>query len=200
MNREKIMIKLVLLPWIGFFISLSSSALAEKADRFKPVNLESNRMTVDDINKVSVFEGNVVLTQGTLTIRADKLIVRQDKEGFQSGTALGKPASFRQKREGVNEYVEGYAERIEYDAKLDRVDLYIQARLKRDNDEVNGEHITYDGRSQFYTVSGDKAFVRGRETKGRVRATIIPKKKGAEIPAETIGGKPIFSEFYSGFN
>ena len=90
-------------------------ALAEKADRDQPVNIEADRLTVDDRNKVHIFEGGVILTQGTLVIRGDKLVVTQDAAGFQNGvaTAAGKGlATFRQRRDGSTEYVEGEAERI----------------------------------------------------------------------------------------
>ena len=76
-------------------------ARAERADRDKPVNVEADRMLADDGKQTVVFEGRVVLTQGTFVLRADKLTVRQDKEGFQSGVATGSPATFRQKRDGV---------------------------------------------------------------------------------------------------
>src|SRR5512134_2665815 len=91
----------VLLTW------LSAPAGAEKADKEKPINLEADRVSIDDAKKVSVFEGSVVLTQGTLVIRADRMIVREDAQGFNHGTAYGNPVTFRQKREGVDEYIEG---------------------------------------------------------------------------------------------
>src|SRR5689334_570309 len=80
-------------------------AQAERADRTKPVNLEADRVTVDDAKQIATFDGNVILTQGTLVIRGDKMIVQQDADGFQRGTAFGNLASFRQKREGYDEYI-----------------------------------------------------------------------------------------------
>lgn len=77
-------------------------AHAEKADRSKPVNIEADKVTVDDKNKIHIFEGHVILTQGTLTIRSDKLVVTQDMEGYQRGVATGGDgglARFRQKRD-----------------------------------------------------------------------------------------------------
>src|ERR1700741_2892344 len=88
-------------------LALTLPAAAEKADRDKPVNLEADRVTIDDAKQLAVFEGNVVLTQGTLQIRGDRMEVRQDKEGFKQGTTWGTPAFFRQKREGYDEYIEG---------------------------------------------------------------------------------------------
>ena len=97
---------------------------AERSDRDKAINIESDRVTVDDAKEISVFDGNVVLTQGTLTIRGDRLEVRRDKEGFKHGTVWGKRALFRQKRDGVNEWVEGTAERVEYDSRADKVQFF----------------------------------------------------------------------------
>ena len=81
----------------------ATGAIAEKADRGKPVNLEADKVTVDDRNKVHVYEGNVILTQGTLIIRAATVVVTQDLEGYQRGVAYAPPgglAKFRQKSEG----------------------------------------------------------------------------------------------------
>ena len=85
---------------IALFVLLASSlALAEKADSDKPIDLEADNMTVNDAKKTSIYTGNVVLTQGTLEIHAEKLIVREDSEGFQHSTSTGSPTTFRQKME-----------------------------------------------------------------------------------------------------
>lgn len=153
------------------------AALAEKADRDKPVNIEADRMNYDDLRRVNVFEGNVTLTQGSLIIRTDRLTVRQDAEGFQRGLAEKGPggfAYFRQKREGLDEFVEGWGERIDYDARTDRAELSIRARILRGADEVRGNVITYDARTEFYNVVGGRDNSAGAGD-GRVRAVIAPK-------------------------
>lgn len=158
---------------------------AEKADRDKPVNLEADTVFLDDAKQISTYQGNVRLTQGTLLIRADRLVVTQDAGGFQHGTAYGNPASFRQKREGLDEYIEGYALRIEYDAKTDKVQLFTQARMKRNQDEVRGNYIAYDGKTEFFQViGGGKEAAATNNGQGRVRAVIQPKPKpGAATPS-----------------
>jgi lipopolysaccharide export system protein LptA len=157
---------------------LAGPALAEKADRTKPINLESDRMQVNDATKTSVFEGNVLMTQGTLSIRADKVTVRQDKDGHQYGSAVGNPAVFRQKRDGAEGYVQGEAQRIEYDGKADRVELFNRARLLREPaDEVRGNYISYDSRTEYFTVTGGTSA--GDTPAGRVHAVIQP-RTGAE--------------------
>lgn len=161
---------------------LVQPVMAERADRNKPVYLEADRATVEDVNRkeasrVSIFTGNVVLTQGTMRISADKVVMKEDLNGFRYATATGDLVSFRQKRDGLDEYVEGWSERAEYDSKTDKIELFRQARLKRGSDEVQGDYISYDMTSEFFKVIGSTE--RGVETgpNKRVRITIQPKNK-----------------------
>lgn len=158
------------------------SAKAEKADREKPTQVEANRMTSDEARRISIFEGNVVLTKGTMQLQAERIVVREDADGFQHATATGSPVRFRQKSdprggaEGV--WIEGQAGRVEIDEKSERVELHEGARVTRDQDEVRGSTILYDQRSEFFSVSSAKD-----APDSRVRAVIQPKKPEAEAPA-----------------
>lgn len=163
-------------------------ARAEKADREKPINLEADRVTVDDIKQISTFEGKVVLTQGTLVIRGDRMEVRQDNEGFKYGTTWGNLAYFRQKREGFDEYVEGWAERIEYDGRADKVQMFVRASMKRGQDEVRGNYISYDADTEFFRVIGGNKTA-DADSPGRVRAIMQPKSK--DKPAVTAPSVPL---------
>lgn len=151
--------------------------LAERADRDKPIHLESDQATVQDANKLATFTGNVVFTQGTLVIRADKMTVKEDANGFQYATAFGNLASFRQKRDGKDDYIEGWSERMEYDGKADKVQLFKKARLKRGHDEVHGDYIAYDAINEFFQVTSNNGTSTQTNADGRVRAVIQPKKK-----------------------
>jgi lipopolysaccharide export system protein LptA len=152
-------------------------AHAERADRAKPVNIEADRLSLDDLKKESVFEGNVTLTQGSLMLRADRVVVRQDEQGFNYAFATGDPAYFRQKREGFDEYIEGYAQRLEYDGKQDKVEMFTNARVKKGIDEVRGDYISYNAVTEFYEViGGGAAAASPTNPQGRVRAVIQPKR------------------------
>jgi len=164
----------------------SLSAHAERADREQPLNIEADRMTADDVKQTAVFEGRVVATQGSMVLRADRLIIQKDAQGFEHATAFGNPATFRQKREGVDEWIDGEALRIEYDGSRQFVELFDKAHLTRDKDEVRGSYISYDSRADFYTVKGDRdaATPRGGsgDTRVRVRITPKPKEEGKAAP------------------
>ena len=149
-------------------------AHAEQADSTKPIEIEANRMSADDARRMNVFEGNVVVTRGTLNIRADRIVVRQDAEGNQFATATGNPVRFRQRqdpkppeKEGV--WMDGEAKRIEIDEKSGKIELFEDARVNRGGDEVKGDYILVDQRSDFFSVTP------GKGSDGRVRATIQPK-------------------------
>lgn len=180
-QRIKLLLSLMLLL-------ASPLALAEKADRDKPIDIESDTLTNNDAKKTSIYTGNVILTQGTLEIHADKLIVREDSEGFQHSTSTGNPTTFRQKMEGKEEYIQGSGQRIEYDGRMDKVQLYVKAWVKRGLDIVHGEYIMYDANAEFAEVIGGPQAATASNPKGRVRAVIQPKsvKNAATKP----GGAP----------
>lgn len=166
-------------------------ALAEKADREKPTHIESNRMSSDDAKRMSIFEGNVVLTKGTVRVLADRIVVRQDADGYQFATATGNPVRFRQRGDPKGDrpavWTEGEALRLEIDDRNEKIELFERARVKRDQDEVNGEYIFLDQRTEYFSVSSGKGAPRpgaaapAGET--RVRAVIQPKVKPADPPA-----------------
>ncbi len=163
-----------------FYFLMTAAAMAEKADRDKAIHIESDRVTVNDVKQISVFDGNVVLRQGTMMIRGDRMEVRQDKEGFKQGTVWGKRAHFRQKREGVNEWIEGWAERVEYDSRADKVQLFTRAAMKRGDDDVSGDYISYDAVSEFFQVIGGGAKAASNNNpEGRSRVVLQPRAKGA---------------------
>ncbi len=159
---------------------LAGPALAEKADKDKPTSIEANKMSSDDARRMSVFEGNVVLTKGTVVVRADRIVVRQDADGFQFATAYGNPVRFRQKgdpkgdKQGV--WTEGEALRVEIDDRNERVELFERARVTRDQDVVNGEYIFLDQRTEFFSVSAAKGTAPA-SPESRVKAVIQPKTK-----------------------
>lgn len=162
---------------------------AEKADRDKPIDLEADSLTQNDAKKISTYTGNVVLTQGTLAIRADKLIVREDSEGFQHSTSYGDPTTFRQKLEGKDAYITGSGQRIEYDGRMDKVQLYVKAWVKRGEDIVHGDYIMYDANSEYAEVIGGPRAATADNPKGRVHAVIQPKSKTAPDAVPTKSGE-----------
>jgi lipopolysaccharide export system protein LptA len=164
-------------------------AWAEKADKDKPMNVEADNLRYDDLKQTTVITGNVVLTKGTILIRGAKAEVRQDPQGYQYGMVTGeagKRANFRQKRDGVDEYIEGEAELIEYDGRTDTLKFSRQAQLRRYrgsalNDEFNAGVIVYNATTDVFSLDGATGVGASSSSgqpgvpAGRVRATLTPK-------------------------
>ena len=161
---------------------LAQSAFAERADRDKPLQLEANRISIDDAKKIQILEGDVVVIKGTMVLRADRVVVTEDQYGFQKGVATGGKdglARIRQKREGREEYIEGEGERIEYNTNTEVAELFQRAWVKSGEDQVKGDYIWYDAISEKYLVTAGKS----SDSKGqpaRVRAIIQPKNKAPQ--------------------
>ena len=167
---------------LALVLLTSMPALAERADRDKPMLLEANRVTIDDAKKIQILEGDVVVTKGTMMLKADRIVITEDQYGFQKGVAFagkGGLARFRQKREGKDEYMEGEAERIEYNSNSEIAELFHRAFVKSGDDQVKGDYIWYDAVNEKYLVTAGES----RDPKAappRVRAVIQPRNKDSE--------------------
>jgi lipopolysaccharide export system protein LptA len=166
------------------------AVLAEKADRSKPMNVEADALKYDDLKQISVFTGKVVITKGSIVIRGARVEVRQDGDGYQFGTVTSEPgrlAYYKQKREGLDEFIEGEAEVIEYDGRADRVRFVRSAQMRRLRgatlaDEMSGSLIVYDNSNDTFTVDGGAAPSGSVTPAGRVRAVLTP-RSAASAPA-----------------
>lgn len=175
------------------FVCHVPCALAEKADRDKPINFQGDSLGGNTDTKISDLIGNVVITQGTLTIHADRIQFHQNPDNSVSATATGNPVSFREKRDGADEYYEGYAQRIVYDGTKRIVELFDRALLKRTGDELRGNYISYNAETNVYKAEGrpdSKSPAAGEPSLGsRVRGVFLPQPKEGKDAKETKDSK-----------
>jgi len=160
-------------------VAAATAAQAEKGDREKEIQVLADRLAADDAKKEAVYEGNVIVTQGTMRITSARIVVREDPEGYRTYIATGAPVTFRQKRDKVDDWIDGSAERAEFDDRNDLLKLYNGARLKSSQGELTGDFISYDRGKEFFEVTS-AAPGRTPAAGSRVKATIIPQKKGAD--------------------
>jgi lipopolysaccharide export system protein LptA len=186
-------------PWAG----------AEKADREKPINFSGDTGDANLQARGGALSGNVVITQGTLSIHADRIVFKQNADNSLSATAYGDPVAFRQKRDGFDEYFEGYAQRVEYDGAQEFLELFDRALLKRGQDEIRSNYISYNAGTELFKAEGRADTSPGAPGPGsRVRGTFQPKselpgpgkardgpkdagKAGAKGPAPAVAEPPV---------
>jgi lipopolysaccharide export system protein LptA len=200
MNRAKAV------AWIASALAACLAALsaqAERADRQQSTLIVADHQTVDDLKQVSIFTGHVVLTKGTIRVTGERMEYREDPEGYQYAIVTVPSdalATFHQRRDatrpGVEETIDGVAERIEYDNRADTVKLFSRAVVRRfENgvmrDEFTADQIVYDARTSHYDLTssdskpGSRVFARIAP-----RAPQSPPKQEAPKPAEPGGGVP----------
>lgn len=172
--------------------------MAERADSEKPTQIDARRGQYNDLKQTGWYDGGVLMVKGSLRIEGTRMEFRKDPEGYEFAVIVGtrdKPATFRQRRDstrpGIEEFVEGRAERIEYDGKAETMKLINQAswrRLENDQprDEIVGNQIVYDSRNATYDAASD-----GKSGDGRVRTIIAPRRDPAPTPAPAVPAAPL---------
>lgn len=172
------------------FLGLTAlGASAEKADASKQAILDANDVMVDSVRQTMTMSGNVIVTKGTLLLKAEKALIKQSPEediNVVLNAGAGKPASFRQKRDGGPDlWIEGEAQRIEYDERTARVKLFGAARIRqiegtRVTDDIQSEYISYDSMREVFDAGNDASGA-SKPGGGRVRMILAPRK--ARAPA-----------------
>jgi lipopolysaccharide export system protein LptA len=172
-------------------LALVAAAHAERADRLQRINIDADLSHVDVQGQAVTYTGNVIISRGTLVIRAARVEVRELPSGYYTAVAFGaagKPATFRQKRDGVDEFFEGEAERLEYDGRSNLIRFVNKAELRQLRgatlaSDTSGDLIVYDATTEKITVSGNSAKPTALNPGGRVRSVLIP-REGTEAAAE----------------
>ena len=157
-------------------LAIGVPARAEQSDRNKPINFSGDSGDANLQARGGALTGNVIITQGTLSIRADRIVFKQNNDNSLSATAYGNPVAIRQKRDGVDEYYEGYAQRVEYDGAKELVELFDRALLKRGQDEIRSNYVSYNTATEVFKAEGREGSVPDPAGPGaRVRGMFQPR-------------------------
>ncbi len=157
--------KLILLTTL---MMTSVSAFALKDDTNKPINIESDNQSLDMENSVVTFTDNVVITQGSILIKAQKVVIKRPPEDSgkkETVEAFGSPVTFHQILDD-GKPVDGKANQVHYDLGTEFLTLTGNAELKQLDSKINGNHITYDVKKQQLKANGSR--------KSRVKTVLIP--------------------------
>ena len=175
--------------------TLPGAALALSTDRDQPVHIEADRGELDDVKGVTIYEGRVVVTQGSIKITGDRVVLHyDDQRDISRAEAVGKPATYQQLSDGESEPLKARALRMDYQVKDGVIDLYDDASVLQSGNSLFGNRITYDTLNERVKAS------RSGSGEDRVRVILTPKAKdggrdakkdGAPAPAK---GQPAKAE------
>ncbi len=183
MQRVRAALHGALLVACALSATVAAPARAEKADREKPINFSAEQPAEVDFEKrIGTLKGNVVITQGTMTIRADRIDFKQNPDNSLSATATGNPVSFRQKKDDSDEYYEGFAQRAVYDGQKQLLELFDRALLKQGSDEIRSNYVSYNSATGIFKAEG-RPDAPGIEGPGdRVRGVFQPRSESPLSP------------------
>jgi lipopolysaccharide export system protein LptA len=188
----------LLLVLAGLAAGAATGAFAAQADRNQPIRIEADAMRYDDVHQTSVFTGNVVVTKGSIVIRAGTVDLRQSPDGYQYATAIaaaGGTATFHEQLDSApgqpDQSMDGSAQRIEYDGKTGVVTLRGKAVLSRLiggklADRSEGSVIAYNQITDVFTVDGGAQGATSSNPTGRVRVMITPQPAGSASKPSTV--------------
>jgi lipopolysaccharide export system protein LptA len=167
------------------------AARAEHADRTQEIQVQATDARADHAQQTAEFSGDVVVSQGTLEIRAEHVQMRAGAHGERLGVAFGKagvPVRFRQRGDRPGEWNEGQADRVEYDSMANEVRLIGAASLRNLSgttvtQSVVGDTITYDtARDTVSSTGADRRALLPQPAAPARRVTIVfaPRVSGAD--------------------
>ena len=211
-QRVAVALRMSLMVVCAMAAMVTAPARAEKADREKPINFSAEQPAEVDFEKrVGTLRGNVVITQGTLTIRADRIDFKQNADNSLSATAYGNPVSFRQKKDDSDEYFEGYAQRAVYDGQKQTaravrsraaeagqatryaaITFRTTARRASSRPRAARTHRASRGRARGCAACSSRARTRRSSPKGRSKGDangVAMRGAGKEAPAPAKGGQ-----------
>ncbi len=177
-SRMKVVLSHLLLYFILFCMPVSLMALS--SDRDQPINLEADSADIDDLKGISIYTGNVILTQGSMIIKSHKLTLYTDKNNhLEKAVAVGtkkKLATFKQRPEGKDKDFRARAVTMIYFLNQDKIHLIKQAYVWQAGDTFSGDKIIYDTKKETVVASSIKN-KNGKPVSNaaRVRVTIQPK-------------------------
>lgn len=152
----------------------AGGAHALSTDREEPILIEAKTAEADNRTQVTIYRGDVIITQGTLRITGDTVwIYYSDSNTITKAISEGAPAKFRQLPDGKDDYMTADAERMEYHADQDLIRLIGNARYGEGADKITAPRIDYDSRlGRAKAGPGDAG-----SGSDKVKITITPKKK-----------------------
>ena len=146
-------------------LSTSLSSYALKGDTDQPINIDSGSQSLDMNSNVVTFSDNVVITQGSIKVTADKVTIIRQEGKKETLEASGSPVTFQQTLDN-GKPVNGKGNSVHYDLNSEFLTLVGNAELKQQGSFIKASKITYDvKKQQLKANSGNKS---------RVKTILIP--------------------------
>lgn len=173
--------KCCLLFFISLCAALSFNAQAKTTDKDAPLHIEANQMEMREKENISVYNGNVIITKGSLKITGEKIVIKSNDGSLKSVQINGEPATFFQIND-LDEAISAESYFMNYIADTGVLVLKEKAQLQKNKNNFTSEHIIYDTLKDIVKAGGTQATSGANADKSsskppRVKITIHPEPK-----------------------
>jgi lipopolysaccharide export system protein LptA len=169
----------IMITWAGLFFTVSAWALS--TDKDQPIEIEANSADLDDEKGVTIYRGNVILTQGSVRMTGDTMTVYFTNDELDTLIMEGQPARYKQLPDGSKIYDEAEALRMEYYELKNMIILIDKASFKQEGLSFSGNRIEYDTEHSRVKARGSVKQQSGSSSSGssgeRVKIILKPRKK-----------------------
>lgn len=172
----------IIFPLISLVLLLSTpnSVFALKSDRDQPAEIEADNTEIDFKSGVHTLTDNVLFVQGTLRLKADKLVAVRNKKGdLEKATAWGSLARVKLRPDNEPHDVEGWGKKMVVDNAKNTVTLIGNASLKQGDRTARGDTIVYN-------LSTDKLRIIGNSKAKAGNLSKVSEEKEEKSPVRTI--------------
>lgn len=159
------------LPWLLIALLFSPQLPALPEDQDAPVEIEADSADIDQAKNRTIYQGDVKITQGSMELAADRVVIQYKGNKPHEIIATGAPARFRQLPAKDKPWIKGRGKRIVYRIHSEEVVLSGDAELTQERDSFRSDRIVYD-RKAARLKAGSAAG--GKE---RVKMVIHPERK-----------------------
>ena len=163
--------------WLVGLLFVPFMAMALPADRQQPIQIDSDTADIDNKKGVSVYRGDVVMTQGTTRITGDVITIYTRDRELTRVIAQGNKARayYEELQPGEQGIVQAWGNTIRYDVDSDQIELIKNAQLSQKGDTFKGEKIDYNLTLQTVNAKGTP----NQGDNGRVQMVIQPRQEKA---------------------
>lgn len=150
----------------GLLLAVLPTAPSAQGAADLAVHISADSARMDERRGIGTYSGNVVVTRGNLTFRADRIVIHAPERRPVRMEAEGNPVR-AESPDLDNQPRVATAQRMEYTFDDEVLLLLTDARVQTVTEDARGDRITYD-------LVKDIISIEGTQTE-RVRITIQPR-------------------------
>lgn len=159
-------------------IAIPTAINAADTKKAEPIKVYAQTIEIDDRSGTALYLGDVSLTDGVLSIKADKIEAKFVEGEIKTFHAYGKPIIVDNRPEEVEQEMRATADRLKYYVKSRKLDLFGNVTLLQGESKLRCPEMHYDLDARRFRAKGNDA-------QGRCFISIQPRDRSDKDTEES---------------